>query len=274
MKICNNKISKILGTNCGIYFIKNIVNNKVYIGSSKDIHKRINSHKLNLFKNKHHSKKLQKSYNKYGKDSFIFDILEICDNQNLEIKEKEWIIYFDSYKNGYNSTDEVGSPWRGKKQPINVKKLQKCKTVKMIDPNGNVVESYSIRSFADFYKISRHSVIKVLNGKFYHCRGYRKYDKKLIGSIFNFKKHKKTLIEKNCHPKNKILKFKLINPEGKIFTGYNLLSFAKKHNLPNSSLSRVVNGKANHTFGWRKFSKNNIGVKIENTKFKYFQKTS
>jgi group I intron endonuclease len=62
--------------NCGIYIIKNLVNNKIYIGSSVNIGNRFNQHKNSLRKNKHHNKYLQKSWNKYGEENFEFIVIE------------------------------------------------------------------------------------------------------------------------------------------------------------------------------------------------------
>lgn len=50
----------------GIYIIKNILNNKIYVGSTIDIKKRWRDHKWHLKENKHHNSHLQASYNKYG----------------------------------------------------------------------------------------------------------------------------------------------------------------------------------------------------------------
>lgn len=248
MKISNDKISKILRINCGIYFIKNIVTDKVYIGSSRDIQKRIRSHKACLDKNKHHSKKLQKSYNKYGKNFFIFEILEICDVQDLERIEKEWITYFDSYKNGYNSTDEVGAPWRGKKQPINIKKLQKCKMVNMIDPNGKVVGSYSIRNFCKEHNLHVSAISDVLNGKTFHFKGYRKFDLKLIDISFKKEEFYQILADKNV----KCLEYSVVDPNGNIFSGKNLTRLCRKFNLDKAAMHRVFKNKQSFHKGWTK----------------------
>jgi group I intron endonuclease len=62
--------------NCGIYIIKNLVNNKIYIGSSVNIGNRFNQHKNSLRKNKHHNKYLQKSWNKHGEENFEFIVIE------------------------------------------------------------------------------------------------------------------------------------------------------------------------------------------------------
>jgi group I intron endonuclease len=88
---------------CGIYKIKNIIDNKVYIGSSKNIKERWYRHKKDLRKNKHHSVKLQRAWNKYGEENFKFEIIIRCDNAELLSKEQFYIDKFDSFNNGYNS---------------------------------------------------------------------------------------------------------------------------------------------------------------------------
>ena len=80
----------------GIYMIKNVVNGKFYIGSSKDINKRWIIHKSRLKTNKHDNIILQRSYNKHGEDSFIYSIIEETELDNLLIREQ---YYLDLYKN-------------------------------------------------------------------------------------------------------------------------------------------------------------------------------
>lgn len=95
---------------CGIYKIKNIRNNKIYIGKSKDINHRISDHKSSLRKNSHRNKYLQRSYNKYGINCFEFSIIELCEESLLEEKEIFYIKELNSKApNGYNLTDGGGS---------------------------------------------------------------------------------------------------------------------------------------------------------------------
>jgi group I intron endonuclease len=75
---------------CGIYCIRNIVNNKVYIGKSKDIHKRIIQHKCQLRKkyvdeNQH----LINSWHKYGEKSFEYFVLEFLEEDEKLVSERE-----------------------------------------------------------------------------------------------------------------------------------------------------------------------------------------
>ena len=85
--------------NKGIYKITNLKNNKFYIGSTqRTFSKRWNDHKSLLKSNKHHSIILQRSWNKYGEDSFLFEILEEIDENIIEREQ----YYLDLLKPKYN----------------------------------------------------------------------------------------------------------------------------------------------------------------------------
>ncbi len=81
--------------NSGIYIIKNIVNNKVYVGSSINIKNREYKHFWMLNRGIHDNIPLQNSYNKYGRDSFIFEVKEFCDDSILVEREN---FYISEYK--------------------------------------------------------------------------------------------------------------------------------------------------------------------------------
>jgi group I intron endonuclease len=90
--------------NIGIYTIYCSLNNKYYVGYSKNLKKRIGQHKLRLKKNIHQNIFLQRAYNKYGKDAFEFDILENCEEQFLCSLEHYWCNMLNTHnkKYGYN----------------------------------------------------------------------------------------------------------------------------------------------------------------------------
>lgn len=89
----------------GVYSIKNKINNKYYIGSSKDVVKRIKTHKQHLLKGCHNSRVLQKEYDMYGEEGFNFDIIEIVKEEELLTAYEKYYIYkynaIVKYK-GYN----------------------------------------------------------------------------------------------------------------------------------------------------------------------------
>lgn len=89
----------------GIYRFLNIKTNLSYIGQSIDIEKRLKEHKRKAFqKGKEYYKKLYKAIREDGLENFSFEILEICEKEELNEREKYWIEYFDSFNNGYNAT--------------------------------------------------------------------------------------------------------------------------------------------------------------------------
>jgi hypothetical protein len=81
---------------CGIYSILNTSNNKKYIGSSIKLESRKYKHFWMLLKQRHDNQFLQKSYNKYGKSTFIFEIIEECDPLILCERENHYIKLYNS----------------------------------------------------------------------------------------------------------------------------------------------------------------------------------
>jgi group I intron endonuclease len=105
--------------NIGVYKITNIINNKCYIGSSKNIKKRWYEHKRQLRKNQHHSKALQRAFNKYGEKNLVFEILCFCSVDELLILEQK---YFDEINPEYIIL-KVAGRFDGYKHTEETKKL-------------------------------------------------------------------------------------------------------------------------------------------------------
>jgi group I intron endonuclease len=89
--------------NTGIYKITNIKNGKIYIGSSSDMDRRKYEHFNDLANNIHVNKHLQNAYNLDGKDNFIFSIIELCNKNDLLIREQSYLDTLTPFReNGYN----------------------------------------------------------------------------------------------------------------------------------------------------------------------------
>lgn len=99
--------------NCGVYQIRNIENGKLYIGSSKRIGARKRQHFSDLKCQRHPNRYLQRAYNKYGKDKFIFEVIEFCSEEDRISEEQYWVNRmqtFHSNKKGYNISEVVDIP--------------------------------------------------------------------------------------------------------------------------------------------------------------------
>ncbi|MGH7974761.1 MAG: GIY-YIG nuclease family protein [bacterium] len=95
-----------------IYRIRNLKNNKVYVGSAVDFYHRCSQHKCDLSLNQHFNKYLQHAWNKYGGENFVFEVIEKVKNKkNLIKREQYWMDKFKSYdfKFGYNFVKIAGS---------------------------------------------------------------------------------------------------------------------------------------------------------------------
>ncbi len=91
----------------GIYIIKNVINNKVYVGSTKNFTKRWHQHLTKLRAKSHSSIKLQRSFDKHGENSFVFEIIEYVSYTKTVLMEREnyYISFYNSKKFGYNIAD-------------------------------------------------------------------------------------------------------------------------------------------------------------------------
>lgn len=91
--------------NSCIYKITNRINGKAYIGSTKNVKQRWAKHKALLRHNHHPNFHMQAAWNKYGEDSFVFEIVEECVPDELLSREQ---FFIDTIKPEYNQTATAG----------------------------------------------------------------------------------------------------------------------------------------------------------------------
>lgn len=91
----------------GIYKITHKASSAFYIGSAKNIALRWRRHVRQLNQNEHHSKYLQRVCNKHGMDGLAFEIVELCNTDQLLVREQ---FYLDTLKPQMNAYKIAGSP--------------------------------------------------------------------------------------------------------------------------------------------------------------------
>lgn len=86
-----------------IYKITNDINGKQYIGKTeRTIEQRFIEHCQNYKKEKLEKRPLYAAMRKYGIEHFHIELIE--ETSDPEEREKYWIEYFGTFKNGYNAT--------------------------------------------------------------------------------------------------------------------------------------------------------------------------
>lgn len=131
--MARNKIERI----CGIYKITNPVG-KIYIGKSEHIFKRWNQ-------SYERQRLILESLGEFGSENHIYEIVERCEYNKLDERERFWIAHFDTFDtpHGLNLTDggkgfdfsketkEIlrknatgNTNWVGRKHKESTKKLQ------------------------------------------------------------------------------------------------------------------------------------------------------
>lgn len=103
----------------GIYKITCIPTQKIYIGSSIDIHHRWEQHRTHLKTGHHNNKYLLRSYEKYGKESFKWEVIEECTEDVLWEREQYYLDTLQPFdEKGYNSARVVKAPMTGRKHTL------------------------------------------------------------------------------------------------------------------------------------------------------------
>lgn len=138
----------------GIYQIKNLLTNKIYIGSSKDIGRRLQKHFSELRFNRHTNKRLQSDFNKFSIENFEWSVIEYT-SENLIDKERNYQIeigieslYNDKISNYYMNEElksklaSVDKSSHKTKEYREKMSLLKSHAIVQYDKNGNPINKY------------------------------------------------------------------------------------------------------------------------------------
>lgn len=163
----------------GVYKITNLINGKVYIGSTmKSFISRYKSHYEKLRTNNHKAyHHLQSSVNKYGIENFEFSIIEICEKGKCIERETFWISENNACdrEKGYNINDKpFMSPFANKEVREKASKT--------------LIESYKSGRLKPNSGVFKGGLIPWNAGKKYQSTDHLKVTKKKKGNRSNFSK--------------------------------------------------------------------------------------
>lgn len=180
-KLISECLHKDLNQKCGIYKIT--CNEHSYIGSSINIYYRLKRHISDLLKNKHANKYMQNAFNKYGKDSFNFEVIEECSRVVL-IKTEAY--YIQSMSPDLNFIQDPVAVIHSNETLLKISTTLKeayaskriknpiSKTVHQYNINGFYLKSYESCAEAEKQlNLPKGKVSKVASGKGFSCKNYR-----------------------------------------------------------------------------------------------------
>ncbi len=122
----------------GIYYFRNTVNGKYYIGQAQEIRDRLRKHKTNFISNYFSDAHIYRAWRKYGIEVFEVGVLEIVDlpkgdkrNNKLDELEVKYVKEYDSYgTGGYNQTFGGDGGIKGYKFTENQKERARINSLK------------------------------------------------------------------------------------------------------------------------------------------------
>lgn len=124
---------------CGIYMIKNKKTGQMYIGQSINIEQRFNEHcKSNCIEDSY----IDRAINKHGKNNFNLIIVEKCNRDILNEREKYWIQYYNTYKDAKHYNLSSGG---------DVFHMSQKTREKMSKNRGNKTGYYRVYKRVDYY---------------------------------------------------------------------------------------------------------------------------
>jgi group I intron endonuclease len=101
----------------GVFQVKNTANGKVLLGSSLNLEGPLNAHKFLLTIGRHRNDALQKEWDDFGADNFIFEILEVVKvkddpdfnvDDELTLIEQIWLEKLEPFgERGYNTDQNI-----------------------------------------------------------------------------------------------------------------------------------------------------------------------
>ena len=211
-----------------IYKITNLVNNKIYIGqTSLTICKRWEAH---IKRAKTHTNRyLYDAMNHYGYSNFVVEQLEECVKEDLDIREKYWISFYNSTDPdvGYNLTTGGGG---GNTWTLNSHKRETLEKSRMTKAKENYIPITRESLLND---IENKLTVKAMCEK-YHCIGQtiKKYSMLFFGEMIS----KLRVVENSGRFKKKEIdedQFYSDIIENKL----NITNLTKKYNMSSNALN-------------------------------------
>lgn len=218
----------------GIYKITCIANGKIYVGSSCNMAQRCMVHRSALRGKYHDNTHLQRAWNKYGEQSFVFEVIELVMPWSLLDREQYWLDKlkpFDRNK-GFNKNKIADKPPSQKGKPLSPEHRAKISAASL----GK--------------KKSPEAIAKSVNTRKGQKRApFSAEHKQKIGLAHKGRIQPPEAIAKRIDTRSQW--WIVITPEGDEIKVKNLKAFCRMNGLDQRHMSQVASGKQKHHKQWK-----------------------
>ncbi len=226
----------------GIYILVFDGTDKVYVGQSTNIERRLTAH-ISKFKRGIHAYKLQAAYTLYGTPTL--HVLETCEEENLDTNENIYIDEFNAVNDGFNSMYKAGGGCSLCGEDAGNSKFSNIEIEKAFI---YLVDNAQLTSMeiSKLTGVSKDTIDAIAGGKVHLW----------LQDIYH-DKYVELMKRPIAYSKNKTLKDigknypRLVSPEGVAYTIDNCAEFSRIHNLNNSHIIQVLKGKEKSHKGWK-----------------------
>lgn len=176
----------------GVYQIRNLKNNKIYVGSSHNLLKRKYDHFYTLRHNIHGNRYLQNSFNIHGEENFVFEVIEFCEEKDLLNVEQYWLDKLNTLNKdkGYNIKPQADGSRMAEETKIKLSEDRKGSKNPMYKKFGSKHHNYTkivcmeeLTVYNGFHTIER---IKNLSGTHICACCRHKDGRKKVGELHWF----------------------------------------------------------------------------------------
>ena len=228
-----------------IYSATNIINNKKYIGQTKQgLRIRKNGH-LSSYKREQKTS-FQKALKKYGEENFIWEIIDYAKTpEDIDLKERYWINYYNTFKQGGYNMNPGGQAFKFTDDEwLHISFLHDHRKVMVFNKKGIYIETVASKKiFSIQYDCRMQDTIIVLNNIKSSVKDYI--------LIYEDEYSEELLISKIKRTRNN-REFTVIDAEDNLIgTWDNQTYCANKLGVHRGNISKCLSGTLSNTHGYK-----------------------
>ena len=236
----------------GVYQIRNKLDGRCYVGSSRDVRGRWKGHRHLLKGGRHHSPRLQRAWMRDGESAFEFRILEVVNEvRDLPCVEQAWIDFLHAYapRGGYNVLPFAGRTFGRKHPPERIEQIRmatkrRARSYEVVWPHGEVEIVHNLSDFCAGHGFTAHLFrAAALSGG-------------LTSGGFRVRKVGEPAPVLTPKPSKYILR----HPDGREEPFRNIAEMARRIGVHDTALRDCIKGRSRHAKG---FSAWPIGTSLE-----------